>query len=101
MTLNRFQINLLVIAGVYCGILFMLFVITDLVGPKRISFNGVLAIISTIQPGNLLAVHIGDRGLALRIVAPSSQGTILQDDGEMIAAAGNAGHLTLNFFGNF
>lgn len=47
MTLNRFQINLLVIAGVYCGILFMLFVITDLVGPKRISFNGVLAIIFT------------------------------------------------------
>ena len=47
MTLNRFQINLLVIAGVYCGILFMLFVITDLVGPKRISFNGVLTIIFT------------------------------------------------------
>lgn len=48
MTLNRFQINLLVIAGVYCGILFMLFVLTtDLVGPKRISFNGVLTIIFT------------------------------------------------------
>ena len=47
MTLNRFQINLLVIAGVYCGILFMLFVLTDLVGPKRISFNGVLIIIFT------------------------------------------------------
>ena len=47
MTLNRFQINLLVIAGVYCGILFMLFVITDLVGPKRISFNGALTIIFT------------------------------------------------------
>ena len=47
MTLNRFQINLLVITGVYCGILFMLFVITSLVGPKRISFNGVLTIIFT------------------------------------------------------
>ena len=47
MTLNRFQTNLLVITGVYCGILFMLFVITDLVGPKRISFNGVLTIVFT------------------------------------------------------
>ena len=47
MTLNRFQTNLLVITGVYCGILFMLFVITGLAGPKRISFNGVLTIIFT------------------------------------------------------
>lgn len=47
MNLNRFQINLLVITGVYCGILFMLSVITYLVGPKRISFDGTITIIFT------------------------------------------------------
>lgn len=47
MTLNRFQINLLVITGVYCGILFMLSGITYLIGPKRISFDGALTIIFT------------------------------------------------------